>query len=55
MELEGVIIKMRGIACILKYMGYVEDDVKDKEYAMDFFSAELFEGFPYTSFLKISL
>ena len=36
MELEGVIIKMRGIACILKYMGYVEDDVEDKEYAMDF-------------------
>lgn len=26
-------------------MGYAEDDVKYKEYAMDFLSAELFEGF----------
>lgn len=43
METEEIIIKMRGIASILKHMSYVEDDVKDKDYALEFLSKELFE------------
>lgn len=43
METEEIVIKMRGIASILKHMSYVEDDVKDKDYALELLSKELFE------------
>lgn len=43
MEVEEVIIKVRGIASILKSMSYVEDNVRDSDYALEFLSKELFD------------
>lgn len=41
--MEEILLEIRGIASILKSLGYVEDDVCDMGYAMDFLSAKLFE------------
>ena len=43
MEVEEIIIKVRGIASILKSMSYVEDNVRDEEFALEFLSKELFD------------
>ena len=43
MEIEEVVIEIRGIASILKSMGYAEDQVRDNDMALDFLSAKLFE------------
>ena len=43
MEVEEVVMQIRGIASILKSMGYAEDQVKDNDMALDFLSAKLFE------------
>lgn len=43
MEFEEVVLEIRGIASILKSMGYAEDQVRDNDMALDFLSAKLFE------------
>lgn len=43
MEFGEIVLEIRGIASILKSMGYAEDQVKDNNMALDFLSAKLFE------------
>lgn len=41
-KIEEAIIRLRAIASILEFMSYAEDDVKDKDYALEFLSQQLF-------------
>lgn len=41
-KIEEALITLRAIASILTFMSYIEIDIKDKDYALEFLSKQLF-------------